>query len=151
MNENINPQPNKRKPGGQPGNCNARKHGLRSRKLTPVESEQLKTRVLLTCVEKTADILARRLAFLTAIRGGKAAFVGTKTNPSVHALADMAGGAETAVSIEPSRAKGYLNIKINVALPVPEILASEARMGDLIHQIKFFPHSTNDSPPAAGR
>ena len=148
MIENINPQPNKRKPGGQPGNRNARKHGMRSRKLTSIESEQLKTRMLLACVEKAADILARRMSFLAAVRQGKSAFVGAGTNPSLKSFADMAGGAKSAVLIEPSRTKGYLNLKINVAIPVPEILASKAEMEDLIHQIKFSPHSTNDSPPA---
>ena len=149
--ENTNPQPLKRKPGGQPGNQNARKHGLRSRKLTPIEHEQLKTRVLLACIEKAAGILSRRLELLAAIRASKAVFVGRETIRLLGAFSGTEAGAKTAILVEPSRMKGYLNLKINVALPVPEILASEAKMEDLIHQIKFFPHSTNGSPPAGSR
>jgi hypothetical protein len=146
MTQDNNSQPVKRKPGGQPGNHNARKHGLRSRKLTPVEREQLNTRIMLDCVEKADGALNRRMAFLTSLRDGKAAFVGKTSNTLVRAMADAVMDAKTAVLIEPSRLKGYLNLKVNITLPVPEILASEAKMQDLIHQIIFFPHSTNDSP-----
>jgi hypothetical protein len=148
MIENNGKPPVKRKPGGQPGNQNARKHGLRSRKLTPVEREQLKIRVLLACLEKAADVLTLHLTFLTDMRLGKAAFVGNRTNTSPRTFAGIKDGVKPVVMITPSRLKGYLNLKTNVTLPVPEILASEAKMQDLIHQIKFFPHSTNDSPPA---
>ncbi len=54
-------------------------------------------------------------------------------------MADAAIRMKTTVLIEPSRLNGCLNLKVNVTLPVPEILASEAKMRDLIHKIKISP------------
>ena len=144
MTENIAPQTDKRKPGGQPGNRNAFKHGLRSRKLTRLEREQLKVRILLIALEQAADQLARRAALLQSLRDGKALFVGAVTKLPGLAFAGTKEGIKTFVSIEPSRTKGLITLKTNVIMPLPEILSSQAKFADLIHQIKFSSRTTNE-------
>jgi hypothetical protein len=147
MTENIIGMPNKRKPGGQPGNRNAFKHGLRSRKLTTIELEQLKTQILLTALEQAAGLLAHRMSVLHAMRDGKPVFVGDITMLPGFTFAGTKEGIKTFVSIEPSRLKGFINIKTCVTMPVPEILASQAKFTELIHSIKFSPRTTNEFPP----
>jgi len=132
MTENMATPPIKRKPGGQPGNRNAFKHGLRSRKLTPIEREQLRTQILLTALEQAADQLARRAALLQSVRDGKALFVGDITTLPGFSLAGTKEGFKTFVSIEDSRLNGFINLKTCVTMPLPEILSSQAKFMELI-------------------
>jgi len=147
MTENTTTPTVKRKPGGQPGNRNAFKHGLRSRKLTPIEREQFRMQILLTALEQAAGIPATRMSLLDAVRQGKQLFVGDRTIAQGLAIAGTKGRIKMFVSIEPSPTKGLINLKTSVVMPLPEILSSQAKLMDSIHQIKFSPRTTNESPP----
>jgi len=144
MFENKATLPIKRKRGGQPGNTNAFKHGLRSRALTPAEREELKARIILTAMEQAVSLLRRKIdAFHAPV--ALRPFVGAETAAQGSRPPCLKEGVEAFVLLDRSRLKGFVDLKIHITMPVPEILTSQAKLMESILKMRGISRTNNES------
>ena len=125
------PEGTRRKPGGQPGNRNAFKHGLRSRALTPIEREELKARIIHAAVQQAESLLRQKVASYHE-RQEYQGFVGAETTAGGNPPSSVKRVIKAFVLLDPSRVKGFINLKTCVTMPLPEILTSQAKLMESI-------------------
>jgi hypothetical protein len=141
-----NSQPVKRKRGGQPGNHNAFKHGLRSRALTLAEREELEYRIMLTVAEKAVSFLRRKIDSFHA-PDSPGPFVGQTANTGEEATPAVKDGFSGFVYLAQSRLKGYLRFKIHMDIPTPGVFPSQIALFDSIHQMRAASANDQRIPP----
>ena len=146
MTQDNNTQPVKRKRGGQPGNHNAFKHGLRSRALTPAEREEMEYRIMLTVAEKAVSFLRRKIgSFHVTDESGS--FVGQITDSGEDDPPAVKDDFSGFVYLAQSRLKGYLRFKIHMDIPTPAVFPSQAALFDSIHKMRAASANDQRIPP----
>ncbi len=149
MNDKLKP---KRKPGGQPYNRNAWKHGLRSRGATPLELEQERVHLSLLALAEAAKMLIDQWDELQRQRscGFTKPFVGTRTKISFAGSPGCERGFRPFVSVERSPEHGLIVVTARIDVPTVNLSFDLTHSLDSIREIASFTHSANDSPSSEG-
>lgn len=148
MPENLETHIIKRKRGGQPGNLNAFKHGLSCRGLDKLEREELKARIILTALEQAQALMREKITELHAKAQASQAFVVAKTAPANDKPLCVKGAVKAFVLLDRSRLEGFVDLKIHITMPVPEILTSQAKLMESILKMRADSLTNNESPQA---
>jgi hypothetical protein len=148
MRQYDNSQPVKRKRGGQPGNHNAFKHGLRSRALTITEREELEYRIMLTVAEKAVSFLRRKIDSFH-VPPSPCPFVGQVANTGEEATPAVKDDFRGFVYLAQSRLKGYSRFKIHMDISTAAIFPSQMALFDSIHEMRAASANDQRIPPGS--